>query len=246
MHSQSRRHGTQDRGPRAEHTRSELPLASPPLPPHPAGTIIFPMIPGPPPFLEHYLLEDPWPLAGLLAVVAFLVFIVGRRGTPRAQRITFFITLGLIAAAAGVYTLASLVTTTREQLEKETRGLVALTAPMQVPALRVRFVPGTPILDRSGNVMFDSEALFQQLESGAMNVSIRQQTILALMAQADNPTRGTVFVRLRTNAGYGGMEAPVTSEWLLDWTRGADGQWRISGVRNLRLGDNSSGSGMVP
>src|SRR5262245_3222985 len=86
-----------------------------------------------PPFLEHYLLEDPIPLALILLGAAVVtLFVLNRKGKLRRG---VAIGAALALAAAGVWALASIVSTNRERAADATDRLVGAAARVDIPAI---------------------------------------------------------------------------------------------------------------
>ena len=82
-----------------------------------------------PPFIEHLLLEQPWPLAVVVIVIGVILFIVARRS---GKRPLYYVALASAVLAPLLFVLSSMVTTDREHLMDQTTQLVHATTPPQL------------------------------------------------------------------------------------------------------------------
>ena len=87
-----------------------------------------------PPLLQSLLLEGPWPLVLTLVGTAAVLRLLAARRRQRRLDVAALIALLL---ALGVYLLASIVTTNREQLLERTEQLVMATAPLDSPTIEI-------------------------------------------------------------------------------------------------------------
>ena len=87
-----------------------------------------------PPLIPHYFLENPWPVAITLVIIAAigLMFLLQRNKARQGMQVM----LAGIALGSAVLLLAYLVTTEREVLDRRTRELAELAAKVRLPELR--------------------------------------------------------------------------------------------------------------
>lgn len=190
----------------------------------------FEPLPGPP-LYERFLFEQPWPLiAVLLAVAVVGWWILAQRGRARASWVTPLVCL---AAAAGVWLLATLVTTEREQLADRSRELVDALA--EVDLNRVE-----GMLDsRVSLYLFDAPdgRNKQAILSAAEEYLGRRYTLVShqvhdVRAQVRGQGLGRTQVRVEATAE--GSRTPNMSWWQLDWVRSSpDEPWRVSAIEPL-------------
>jgi hypothetical protein len=180
------------------------------------------------PLLERFLFEQPWlPMAilGVLAVVAVIAF------AGRNQRRRGLIVAGtLVAAAAGVYLVSTLVTTERERLLERTRVAIGAVAAVDVAMLR-EVLSDNVFLRSDGDIarvqpsIDGRDAIIDQVERQLGNrFRITSWDVHDRQATLDGPNTARTLVRV----GVDGDNFSRThySWWRLHWERGPDGVWR--------------------
>lgn len=189
--------------------------------------------------LARHFLEEPWPLAiGLVVVALAAHFILRSRGQGKAG--IACVGAGVLLAAA-VVALASMVRTNREKLLAETRRLVEAAYNADEPAVAA---------------LLDTDVRLQVLE----RASDRNRTYMLEQVRSRLPERYHVSgidirgVRAAVNsAGAGQSQISVTAQttlgpiptvWLLSWRQaGPDGPWRVFHIQAQQIGLNSIGPG---
>jgi len=196
------------------------------------------------PLLERWWLESPWMLMGalgLLGVVGFLA--LSRRG--RSREAAGAVILGLVLAAM-VFSVAAMLTTPREGLQRLTRETIAAAAAADTGRLaevldaqaRVMVLSGAPAVGGGREAILDAVR-----EYPGSRYPIREHSMSAVQAVVDGPntarTQVRVWVRLNKEQAF--YDVPIGSWWRLSWRRdplggaGAWGPWRITSIEMLQL-----------
>jgi len=199
-------------------------------------TSVVPTLPAAP-VLPHYLLEDPWPVVvGLLLAGLIAAIVLHRRDRLKSGlRI-----LGLaVVLAAGVYALASLVTTEREVLAARTRDAATFTAAAKVSDLRDLLTERASV--HAFNpipVPHGREELLDTVRSTlGHSIIVKELTIGPVRAVVDGPNVARTQVRVwaKLDGEQAFYNAPIGAWFRLDWTREALGPWRITGINVMQI-----------
>jgi hypothetical protein len=185
-----------------------------------------------PPILEHWLLEQPWPVAAALAGVGLVLLFHGWR---RRRRGVMIVGGAALLLSAGVLILAAAVTTTRELLITRTQDLIAATTPLDVARLQTFFEPNATLAGPDGGTWLEFDALFEELRKATKRYAVQGQAIRELAAQEQGERLGQTELDLRTTLGGGFGDRPVATRWLFTWAQGPNGQWHVRQVRWLKL-----------
>jgi hypothetical protein len=214
------------------------PPAPPPLPPAPLW--------------ERLILENPWPTAGVLAILAVATLVVMSRtnadGNRRALGLPLRTIVALAMALAGsiVMVLGMTITTDREALRAGTARLVELTAgaqtdaldPMLAPDVRLRLPAGMPGAGLSG-ASIPKDTLLMMVEQyfgQSGRYPLREHRVQEVQAAIDGPRIARTQVRVRVTPEATAL--PYTSWWRIDWRRegeAASGPWRVIAIEPLVL-----------
>ncbi|MHC4946712.1 MAG: hypothetical protein ACYTG1_00410 [Planctomycetota bacterium] len=178
--------------------------------PDPPGVNIF----------TRFVLENPWPLAGLLAVAAIAVaWPALREGRPGRTRPA----LGLAGAAAAVVAAALAVTTSGERARAVTRELVdSVVAGDLVAAVDLFSDDATVSLGSTTSPAYDRDVIVSGLDR-ATRYDVAGNRIRALRAYTVSGDEAEVHLGCLTDAGYG----YTPSTWVLRVRREGDGEWRV-------------------
>lgn len=199
-----------------------------------------------PPALEHYLLENPWPLVIVLVVAALVAAaLLNRRARGRQALLAAG---GLLIVAGAVIAAAALVTTTRETLIQRTRELVDATAKADIAALQDMLASDVELrtffFDRGrprGELLDDVRRYMgQEYPVQSHREDSAQATIDGRNAAR---TQVHVVVRAREVTMY---DVPVGSWWRIEWRKDDDGQWRVRGLECLQLDVVKQGTRISP
>jgi hypothetical protein len=195
-----------------------------------------------PPFLQHYLFEEPWPAAGLLLVAALgAAWWLRRQNQPRRAALA---ALTGAALTAVVLALGALVTTEREVLAARTRDAVEAAARVDEPALRdlafesvTASVPGVSLPAGRDDLIATARRYLTD------HTPLKSHRVRAVSATLDGPNvaRTQALVQIELAAGGKFIDGPIGTRWELRWRRdplpdGGFGPWRVSSVHALQLG----------
>ncbi len=195
-----------------------------------------------PPIYEVLLLESPWSVMVVCGVVAVMLFSAGQRRQNKGLMIG---ASGALVLAAGVYLLATAVTTDREHLKQHTRDLVAATAPLNEAELDRLIDPTAVVTGPDGQVWVKAGDVLPRARSVLTRVSLLSQDIRLLDAVGHDNGWGESTVTIQTQASSGNA---VNTGWLLSWRKddGADGAWRVIDIRWMRFNGVKTPMGVMP
>jgi hypothetical protein len=197
-----------------------------------------------PPLWENLLLENPWPLALTLVVVAMGLLWHGiTRDDKRARRLS---PVAAVAAVA-IWTTATFTTTTREILIDRTEQLVRATQPPRdVATLTALFDPQARVLGARGDLwMRSGDKVARELARSCDLFDVRGHWLRMRGAEVTGPDRGRTRFVVNTSLGGAFAGRPVRTQWLLTWKQASDGQWYISTVQWLDLQGGDPPQGIV-
>ncbi len=177
----------------------------------------------------HLLLENPWPIVIVLIGVAAVLRVVGRRNDKRGLSLAALIAL---LAAVGVYVLATLVDTPREQVTAATHALLDATVAKDAAAIDRLLDPRVVLADERGNVRLTIGELRPGLDRTLERFDLASQRAKNLLVDTQTPDAATAHLDLRTGFTDNAFP-PSHTRWQLDWRRDADGRWRLTEVRWL-------------
>ena len=186
------------------------------------------------PAFAHYLLESPWLLS--VAAIAFAVIgatLLSTRGRPRSSRLA---AIAGVTAAVLMISTAGIIDTPREVMMRSAKQLISSTAAGDAQAVEAMLTPDAVLYLPPSTVRHDHAAIVQRVRThfskgGLWAVSACRVT--DIQACEDAPGRGRVQVKVAaTPAGMGGT---FPSWWRIDFERGSDEEWRVSGISLLSL-----------
>ncbi len=188
-----------------------------------------------PPFLEHFLFENPWPVSAALAAVGLsLLWLARQRGNPRHA------TLGAIGVllAIAVIVLSAVVTTMREQAVRQTEQLVEAMNPLRMN--KIRAVVDERVSLSGGDEVRSGRSVFAGIEAAAdSRLGVESHTIKSMDAELVVDGHVRVMFDVLT-IGRGGRR--VITRWLLDWRRSSsEGPWKLVAIRWLPSTDTMIG-----
>jgi hypothetical protein len=214
------------------------PAAPPPLPPAPLW--------------ERLILENPWPTAGVLAILAIATMGIMSRTKADGDRrfaglpLRTIIALALAILGGIVLAVGTAITTDREALRAGTARLVDVTARSDTAALermlsedvRLRLPAGLPGGGRNG-ASVPRETILTMVEQylGPQGrYPLREHRIAEIQATLDGPRVARAQVRIRVVPEATAL--PYTSWWRIDWRKDGEGEaavWRVIGIEPLVL-----------
>ncbi|MCE7973317.1 MAG: hypothetical protein DYG92_03180 [Leptolyngbya sp. PLA1] len=186
----------------------------------------------PSPLMERLTLESPAPLIACLGVVALAFWLASREPARRKGRVVAGI---LLLVALGVGVLSSLVETTPERLGRHSREVVAAVAAGDADALARRLDPEVVLLTFEREGAEPLEAILRRVATEFAKggrLELKDYGVLEVQAVGETPRRGRVQIKVRATLASG---VPGVSWWRLDYHRGDDGEWRVSGIQPLAI-----------
>lgn len=190
-----------------------------------------------PSLFQSYVLESPWALAVALLALAVGLFVAGgRRDQARLQ----WSSLVPLLAAVGVLAVSYAVETDRERIAGQTRALAeAVADPFDAEAMRSRLTEDVYLLGLGGR-----DVLMRVAERASERVRIRRYSVMDLRVHVQGARSGRSYIAVWADT-EGGQRYPggwFRTQWLLNWRKEADGEWRLSGVdRVFANGQNVEG-----
>jgi ketosteroid isomerase-like protein len=173
--------------------------------------------------LTRFVLENPWPLAGLLLVVAVVLAWTGLR-----EGATGRLKAALVPALAGAAALAAgtLVTTSGERATAVVRGFVtAVEETDLVAAANAIAEDGSIGVASVNNPGFGKDYIITRLDRLGGRFAITSNRITQLDAYTISPDEAEVHLGVRTETDRG--MGPALTRWVIRVRRQDDGEWRI-------------------
>jgi len=206
----------------------------------------------PPSLIDRVLFENYWPglvLFGTLAIV------IGFRALQLRSRRAGAAAALLAVSAGAIVPLTYAVTTTREALIDRTRTLVETVMPPLATDELTQLLTEDAIVGIASApddpVASGRDELVNMAQRAHRRYEFENWSYSRLEARAIDADRGQSFLRLGTNLVMSdgvaaGTAFPVTSEWLIHWTRTKDGPWHVSRVECVKIAGRDPGRGELP
>jgi ketosteroid isomerase-like protein len=190
------------------------------------------MMPDPPDvnLFTRYVLENPYPLAGLMVIAAFVAGWIGLRDGRR----NLLATAGAGVLIAGiVFMIGTIVITPAERGEQVTRQLVDRVVAGDINGVMLLFAPdATFAVGSPQNPGVDVNGIRRQAEWLDGRYTITSNRITSLKGYSESSSRAVVHLHCRTE---GGGRGPVPTQWVLWIDEQPDGQWRISRITMVSM-----------
>ncbi|MCC7145771.1 MAG: hypothetical protein IT443_04940 [Phycisphaeraceae bacterium] len=183
-----------------------------------------------PPFLSHYLFEQPIPLALFFLLMAVVFVLAGMR---RGSRRVLILAGSLGVDALTVVVLAWAITTPREAVIASSRQLVQSTSPLSLPAVEEGLGPNMLLVGPDGHVWLTRAQVLDILRTFVQRHGIDGQRFRLLAAEARAEVSGTVVFDLVTSIKD---LPPLKTRWLIQWQREANessAPWRVQKIQWL-------------
>ena len=183
----------------------------------------------------HYVLENPWPVGGVLVAIALILGWLGlREGLSNRVRIAWLI--GLIGA--GVMLAGTLVTTAGEHGRAITRALVdAAVGEDLVGGLAVFSDDATLHVGSPQSPGRDHAFIQEQFASLAQQFDIESNSITQLRSATISGDEAEV--RLACLTTVTAFPFPNTSQWVVRVRRTADGSWKVVKLTCVAINDQA-------
>lgn len=188
----------------------------------------------PPPdvgFFTRYVLENPYPLAIVLAAfaagLAWMGLREGRKGPLKGA-------VGCGLAVVAVVVTAFSVTTSGEHGEALTRNFVNAVVDNDLPRAMGYIAPNASLaIGSPQNPGRDFDFIRGRLSDLSQRYPIQSNRITSLRGYTESADRAVVHLSCRTEAGgYG----PTPSQWVLHVQRGNDDNWHIVQITAISIG----------
>lgn len=196
-----------------------------------------------PPLITHYLLESPLPLAGVLILLAVILFYIFNMQAKVKKAI--LLASICLALSIGVLILAAAIETDRERIIAETTPLVRHTANADTSRLSSLLDDHVQLTNDQNlaagelphGVGWNKEQILAQVAdffTRTMRLKAGQTAILSTQGIIDAPGRGRTQVRLRVVTEL--YEVPWITTWRIDWKQNDKDQWLVTGIQPIDLG----------
>jgi hypothetical protein len=173
-------------------------------------------------FIDHWILENPWPGALALFVVAI---VIGWTALVQGRLKRLPAALALTAASTAMVVAGLLIDTSGERSEAVTRQFVeAVVGRDSNAAIALLAGDATFAFDSPRNPGHDMTYIKQQLRRVLEQFTISGNTITRLDGYAVSSTQGEAHLACITDAGYG----PTLSKWVVQVRPNARGEWEIT------------------
>ncbi len=173
---------------------------------------------------------------GLIVAVVIALVVMNRRSQLR----TGLVVAGACLLGAGaVVMIASRVTTDREQIASNTRGLIAAVATGDVEkAGEILSSDAQLTLAGGGSFSLDRDGLLAGVEALQQKVRLKGHRTLDLTQSVDGPNVGRSRVVVRVGLEEGGL---AFSSWEMLWRREGDSDWRLMRMECLSVNGQEPG-----
>lgn len=191
------------------------------------GGANIPPLPGAP-LIERFFLTNPWPMMVIMAIAAIAVFVVlNARGKIKVALISAAV---LLAAAAAIVLVATLIQTDREHMQARTRELVKAVAEVDRPALESLFSDDLTIRVFRVPPDADKDQIIAAVETQIGRLyKVNDYAVLEVQATLDGPRVARTQTRVRVGSDMGA----IPSWWRLDWVLENDAVWRVRRIEAL-------------
>lgn len=184
-----------------------------------------------PPALERWFLEQPLPaVIALVLLGAVALFVHHQRA--RTSRGLLFLAVSIIAAA-GVFTLATVVTTRREEVSARTTSL--LSSIERADAKTVGEMLDDPLVIASAGAEIDgfNRDTFLAVVAGFKTFRVQEMSFRPRGAAIQGPTVARAQTTIR--AAVAGDAQPFYSTWEFTWRLSGEKVWKLTRLECLTI-----------
>lgn len=186
----------------------------------------------PPPFFERWVLEQPIPLAVVLAAAAAVVMAaLVRRGRGRAGAVAAGV---LLVLAGGVLLLGYVVRTPRERLADLTVEFVQRCFASDRAGVSERVDSGLIVASAGEAFTRFAKAELVALVGNFHALRVRDWRGRGMGAAMEAPDLGRTRFTLRVRTDFLG-DQPMPSTWEFTWRRSGEGEWRLIRLECLTM-----------
>ena len=193
-------------------------------------------------FFTNFVLENPWPLAGLFTIVAGTIFWLAVQRDDRRLVIPAAL---VFAVAAVILAVGLLVETSGEAAADRTREFVSAASDGRIDEMLAGLDSDATLhVGRIENPGLPIEDLRRMIDALGSRHRIEQNTITLI--NSVGTSSDTALVELacltRTTSSIG----TVPSRWLLEWERGS-GRWLVRSITAISIaGRTPTGRQVLP
>ena len=193
-------------------------------------------------FFTNFVLENPWPLAGLFTIVAGTIFWLAVQRDDRRLVVPAAL---VFAVAAVILAVGLLVETSGEAAADRTRDFVSAASDGRIDEMLAGLDPDATLhVGRIENPGLPIEDLRRMIDALGSRHRIEQNTITLI--NSVGTSSDTALVELacltRTTSSIG----TVPSRWLLEWERGS-GRWLVRSITAISIaGRTPTGRQVLP
>ncbi len=192
--------------------------------------------------ITSFVLENPWPLAIVLALVAATILWMGLQRDDRRFAVPAAVTFAL---GVLILTIGLVVETSGESAAHRTRIFVAAATDGRIDEMLAELDPDATLhVGRIENPGRPVEELRRMLDSLRSRHRIEQNTITLLdsVGTGSNTALVELACLTRTTSSLG----TVPSRWLLEWERESD-RWSIRSITAISIaGRTPTGRSVLP
>lgn len=178
----------------------------------------------------RYVLENPYPLSGVLVVAALVAAWIGLR---EGRKPPLMVAGGGLVLAAAVFAVGSWIVTPAERGEVVTRQMVEhivrgdIDTAMTLFSEDAAFAVGSP-----QNPGMDINFIRRQAEWLHGRYTIQSNRLSSLRGYTESPTRAVVHMNCRTDVDGRGA---TPTQWVVWIDEQPDGRWQVSRLTMISL-----------
>lgn len=185
-----------------------------------------------PPFIDRWVLEQPWAAAAVVFVAGSLLFWALQRRSQGRAGLVGLLTAAL--AAAGILAAGLLIETDRELLARRTTELVAAVAAGDTVTADRLLSDGLVTLSAGDEISGFGKPEVMAVVRGFDGLGLTKWSQKPAGAGMDNRTVGRTRVTVKVEEA-GGEKVFLPSTWEFAWVKHNDGSWKVSRVECLTM-----------
>ena len=190
--------------------------------------------------LSRYVLENPWPLAGLCLLVGS---ILAWKALREGHRPTLNVGAAIVAMGVVVIGLGASITTSAERAREVVANLVSRAETGDIGGMLDLMTPGCILhYGRPENPGFPRSEWEPSVGLLQGRYEIDQNTVTRLDAEGADGKAATVELACVTSISI--SPYPTPSAWWLRVAEQADGRWKIERIAFLRVGKQEATPGI--
>lgn len=182
----------------------------------------------------RFVLENPYPLAALLAVMAAALIWLGLRDQRREMR---WAGVALLVAGGVTLGLGTFIVTPAERATAVTRELVRAVEQNDTDRALGMIADGaTFTISSPRNPGMDIDYIRSQLRRLTDQQTVDSIMITSLSSYTQSPSRAEVHLACRAQVGTRlGISRPTPSEWVLRIEEQSNGEWKVTGITAVSI-----------